>query len=78
MESFALNWYSFVALTNKKNCHFHSNVDLTKKKFPDPVKLIGYSATGVIMVSSNCCVGPLPRTTISFSLLSICTDVLST
>ena len=28
------------------------------------------------MVSSNSCVGPLPRTKIAFLLLSICTDEL--
>ena len=40
------------------------------------VKLIGYFASAVNVVSSNSCVGPLPRIKISFFLLSICTDEL--
>ena len=42
-------------------------------------KLIEYCADAVIVVTSNPCVAPLPRTKISFFLLSICTvQLLST
>ena len=71
-ESFALNGYIFVALTNKKlllplQCRLYTNL------FPDCVKLIEYLASGVNVVSFNRCVGPSPRTKIDLYLLSICT-----
>ena len=62
-----LNWYIFVALTNKKTI-------LSNLK-----KLTGYGASGVnivSVVSSNPCIGPLPKITISLFLLSICKDEL--
>ena len=40
------------------------------------VKLTGYFALTANVVSSNSCVGSLPRVKISFFLLSICTDEL--
>ena len=66
---YALNWYTAVALTSKKlslslYCRLKTNI------FPDCVKLIGYFASAVNVVSSNPCVGPSPRVKISFSLLS--------
>ena len=42
----------------------------------DLEKLIGYSASAVIVTSCNPWVGPLRRTKISFLLLSIWTDEL--
>ena len=42
----------------------------------DYVKLTGYLATAVNVVSSNPCVSPSPRTKISFFLLSTWTDEL--
>ena len=60
--SFALNWYIFVALTNKKKSYFYYSLDLIKIFF--------------LIVPSNPCVALLPRIKISFSLLSICPDEL--
>ena len=40
------------------------------------VKLIGYLASAVNIVSSNHYVGPSTRIKVSFPLLPICTDVL--
>ena len=40
------------------------------------VKLIGYFASAVNVVSSNTCVVPSPRIKTSWYLLSICTDEL--
>ena len=40
------------------------------------MKLIGYMASAVNIVSSNPCVGPSPRIEVSLFLLSICTDEL--
>ena len=72
-ESFALNWYIFVALSNKKSllplkCKFLKNVLF------DWIKLIGYLVSAVNVVSTNPCVGPSTRNNISFPLLSICID----
>ena len=76
-EVFILNWYTFVELTNI-NCCFHYSLDFTNL-FPDCVKLIGYFASAVNMVSFNPCVDPSPRIKISFNLFSTCTDeVIST
>ena len=66
-ESFALNWYIFIALTNKNYCS-HYNVDLEK--------LIEYWASVVNVVLSSPCVGPLQKIKNSFFLLSICADEL--
>ena len=44
--------------------------------FFDLEKFIEYSVSAVILVSSYPCLGPLPRTKISFFLLSICSDEL--
>ena len=73
--SFALNWYIFVALINKKlllslKRRFNTNL------FPDCVKLIGYSVSAVIVVSSYPWVGLSPRTKILFFLLSTYTEEL--
>ena len=59
-----------------KNCCFHYNEEFKQNRFCNLEKLIEYSASAVIFVSSNLCVGPLPRTEISFLLLSIWTDEL--
>ena len=56
-ESFALNWYIFIALTNKNYCS-HYNVELEK--------LIEYWASAVNVVLSSSCVGPLQRIKKSF------------
>ena len=61
----------------------------TKNKLPLPLwcrpvanllfhflKLIGYLASAVNLISSNPCAGPSPRIKISFPLLSTCTDEL--
>ena len=73
--SFALNWYIFVALINKKlllplKRRFNTN------PFPDCVKLIGYSVSAVIVVSSYSWVGLSPRTKILLFLLSTYTEEL--
>ena len=44
--------------------------------FLDSVKSIEYLASAVIVVSSNPCVRPSPRTKICFLLSSICTEEL--
>ena len=67
------NLYTFVALTNKKlllplSCRLNTNL------FPDYVKLIGYCASAVNVVSSKHCVGLSPRIKIFFLLLSTCTN----
>ena len=59
-ESFALNWYIFTALTNKKlllqlSCRLNTNL------FLDSVKLVEYLALAVIVVLSKFCVGPSTR-----------------
>ena len=64
VESFALNWYVFVALTNKKLLLLFS-VDLVQT-LPDDAKLIGYFTSAVDVVASNPCVGSSPRIKISF------------
>ena len=74
-EYFALNWYIFVALKNKKlllPLYCRLNVNLS----PDCVKLIEYIASAVNVVSSNPYVGPLPRIKKSLFLISICKDLL--
>ena len=48
------------------------NVNLFRKC----VKLIAYLASAVKVVSSNPCIGPLPRIKVCLCLLSICTDEL--
>ena len=53
-----------------KNCCFHYNEEFKQNRFCNLEKLIEYSASAVIFV------GPLPRTEISFLLLSIWTDEL--
>ena len=74
-EYFALNWYIFVALKNKKlllPLYCRLNVNLS----PDCVKLIEYIASAVNVVSSNPYAGPLPRIKKSLFLISICKDLL--
>ena len=72
-ESFALNWYIFVAWTNKKlmlplQCKLTQN-------FPfDLEKVIEYRVSAAKVVSSNPCVGLIPTIKKSFVLLSLCTD----
>ena len=68
-ESFALNWYIFVALTNKKTV---APIIMQNFLF-DLEKLIEYSPSVGTVVSSNPCVGPLPRIKISLFLLSVWT-----
>ena len=52
------------------------SVDLNTNIFLDCVKLIGYFASAVNVVSSNPCVGPSPGIKISLFSLLICTDEL--
>ena len=59
-----------------KNCCFHYNEEFKQNRFCNLEKLIEYSASAVIFVSSNLCVEPLARTEITFLLLSIWTDEL--
>ena len=73
--SFALNWYIFVALTNKKLL-LPLQWRLKQNFLCDLEKLIEYSALAVNVVPFNSRVGPLPKITISFLLLSICTNEL--
>ena len=58
--SFALKWYMFLALANKKlvlplSCRLKQNV------LSDLEKVIEYLVSAVNVVSSNPCVGPIPR-----------------
>ena len=74
-EFFALNWYIFVALTNKRllllfYCKLKQNIIFGYGK------LIEYWISADNVVSSNPCVGPFPRIKVSFFLLLICTDEL--
>ena len=74
-ESFALNWYIFVTLTNKKlllliYCR------LKKNRLFDLKKLIEYWASAIKVVLSDPCVGPLPIIKIPLYLLSIYADEL--
>ena len=74
-ESFALNSYIFVVLTNKKlllpfKCRLKQNFLF------DHEKLIECLASAVNVVSSNPCVGSIPKINFSFFLLSICKDEL--
>ena len=87
-ECFALNWYIFVVLTNKKQlvpllCRLYLIVLLIYlialfdvNLLFDCVKLIEYIASGFNIISSNPCVGPSPKINISLFLLSIWTDEL--
>ena len=68
-DSFALSWYIFLALINKKlllplYCRLKQNL------LCDYEKLIEYFVSAVNAVSSNSCVGPSPRIKIFFPLLS--------
>ena len=64
-KSFALNWYTFVALTNKKLL-LPLSCKLKQILLSDCLKLIGYLASAVNVVSSNPCAGPSPRIKKSF------------
>ena len=60
-----LNWYVFLASTNKKMllplwCRLNTNL------FPNSVKLIRYLASAVNVVLSDPCVGPLLGIQITF------------
>ena len=62
-------------MANKKllvplNCRLNAN------RFREPVKLIRYLASAVIVPSSKSCVVPSPRTNIFLFLPSICTEEL--
>ena len=59
-ESFTLRWYFFVALTNKKPL-LSLLWRLKQSFFCSLEKLIEYYAPAVNIVSSNVCVGALPR-----------------
>ena len=74
-EIFALNWYIFVALKNKKLL-FPLSCRLKQNFLPDIEKLIEYFASTVIVLSFYLRVGPSPRTNMYFFLLSICIDEL--
>ena len=74
-ESFALNLYIFTFLTYKKlllPLYYRLNTIF----FPDCVKLTGYLASVVNVVSSTSYVGSSPRTNTFLSLLSTCTKEL--
>ena len=53
---------TFLLHEQMKNCCFHYNEEFKQNRFCNLEKLIEYSASAVIFVSSNLCVGPLPRT----------------
>ena len=67
LQSFALNWYIFVALKSKKLL-FTLQSRLKQNSVFDLEKLIEYWASAVNAVS-NPRVAPLPRTEIPFLLL---------
>ena len=71
-ESSVLNWYIFVALTNQKLLLLLKWRLEQSFRF-DLEKLIEYWTSAVNIVSSNPCVGPIPRNEKYFSLLSILT-----
>ena len=52
------------------------NIISNTNLLPDCVKLIGYFASAVNVISFSPCVGPSPRIKIPFPLLSTCTDEL--
>ena len=65
-ESLALDWYIFVALTNKRlllplQCRLKQNFLF------DLEKLIDYWGSAVNVVRSNPCVGPIRRIKVLFS-----------
>ena len=75
-ELFTLIWNVFVASTNKKlllalQWRLKHNFLWSLKKL-----IIRYSTSAVIVVSFNPCGGPLPRSNMSFLLLSIRTNKL--
>ena len=57
-------------------CCFHYNENFKKNLFPDSVKLVQYFASAVIQISPNPCVRSTPKTEVSCSLSSVCTDKL--
>ena len=65
-EFFALNWYSFLALMNKKLL-LTLQWRLKQNFLCDFEKFIENSASAAIAVSSNPCFWPLPRNKIFFS-----------
>ena len=70
-ECFGLYWYIFTPLSYK-NCYFYCNADLNKIFFLVPAKLLEYLASAAIVILSNPCVGPSPRTKVSFfSIISM-------
>ena len=74
-KSLGLKWYIFLALTNKK---LLLPIQWKLKQIFLLVleKLNEYLASPVYVVSSNTCIGPLPRIKISLFLSSICKDEL--
>ena len=74
-ESFALNWYTFVALTNKMLL-FLLYCKLKQNFLFYIEKLTEYWTSAVNVASSNPCVGPFPGIKITFFLLSISTGEL--
>ena len=73
-ESFALNWYIFIELPNKKLLRPLQG-RLKQNFLFDLEDLIG-NGVSLVNVSSNLCFWPKPGIQIFFSLLSICTDEL--
>ena len=73
---FALNWSTFVALTNKKLL-FPLKCRLDRNLFLDCVKLIHYFASAVNMISSNPYVGPSPGIKISFPVSTWIDELIS-
>ena len=70
-EFFALNWYVFVELTNKKLLP-----SLYSTIFCGLEKLIEYFNSTVMVVSSNPSAGTLLKTKVSFFLILLCADEL--
>ena len=70
-EFFALNWYVFVELTNKKLLP-----SLYSTIFCGLEKLIEYFNSTVMAVSSNPSAGTLLKTKVSFFLILLCADEL--
>ena len=73
-ESFALNWYIFIGLPNKKLLRPLQG-RLKQNFLFDLEDLIG-NGVSLVNVSSNLCFWPKLGIQIFFSLLSICTDEL--
>ena len=67
----ALSFYIFTPLTYKKLL-LSLQSRLKPDLFFDTEELKEYLTPTVIVVSSNCCVGPLPRTKIYFFILLVC------